>query len=95
MTTLTSENPDPAGEKLDWQEQPERICPVTGKSRQRFYWPTNYKTPSRKWYKKDGSTALERAEAKRQAKAEAKPVFEGSRQLAERLDRETTATQED
>ena len=33
--------PEP-GPVLDWQEQPERVCKVTGKPRPRFVWPVNY-----------------------------------------------------
>lgn len=87
-------NPGPAEEPqspaMDWQQQPERLCPVTGKPRPQFVWPINYHTSGRKWHKKDGSTALKRAEAKRQAQeaAKAAPAFEGSHQLADRLDKE-------
>jgi hypothetical protein len=44
---------------------------VTGKPRPRWTWPTNYHTSGRRWFKKDGSTALEREAAKKQAQAEA------------------------
>jgi len=67
-------DPGPAegdtGPALDWQEQPERLCPVTGKPRPRWVWPSNYHTSGRRWFKRDGSTALERAEAKKAAQAE-------------------------
>ena len=61
---------EPTGPVLDWQEQPERLCPVTGKPRPRWVWPSNYHTSGRRWFKRDGSTALERAEAKKAAQAE-------------------------
>lgn len=70
-------------ERAGWT--PERTYP-DGSKRQRFYMPALPKR-QRKWFKQDGSTALERQEAKKQAQ-DAPPVFEGSRQMAERIDRE-------
>lgn len=58
-----------AGPVLDWQPLPERHYP-DGRKRWQGCWPTNYHTSGRKWHKKDGSTALERAEAKKAAQAE-------------------------
>ena len=74
-----------SGPALDWQEQPERFCPVTGKPRPRFVWPTNYHKSGRKWYKQDGSTATERAEAKRQAQEAEDNRHLSARQLAAKI----------
>ena len=76
---------EPTGPVLDWQPLPERHYP-DGRKRWQGCWPTNYHTSGRKWHKKDGSTALERAEAKKAAQAAEDNRRLTSRQIAAKMD---------
>ncbi|MBM3313009.1 hypothetical protein FJY70_00270 [candidate division WOR-3 bacterium] len=74
-----AEKPD-TGAALDWQLQPERICPVTGKPRPRFWWPVNLPARPRRFHKRDGSTAIKTANRKTEMKEQqqqARPLSSG------------------